>query len=670
LRSVYFTDANNGYAAGDSVTVIIKLSQPVSYAWTPSTGLDTINIANPLASPISTTTYYITDTTSTGCIAIDSVTVFVNPLTADAGTDKTIICGGTAQLNVTTNYTGSDTLTYIWSPSTGLNYDTIPNPTATVTDSITYTVTVTTPTGCIAIDTINIIVNPLTAYTGTNMTIVCGGTAQLNVTSNYTGTDTLTYIWSPATGLNYDTIPNPTATITTDSLTYTVTVTTPTGCVAIDSITVYVNPLIANAGSNKVIICGGSIQLDSVITNYTGTDTLTYVWSPSTGLNYDTIPNPTATITTDSLTFTVTVTTPTGCIAIDSITVYVNPLIVYAGTDKTIICGGSAQLDSVITNYTGSSALTYNWSPSTGLNYDTIPNPTAAVSDSTTYTVTVTTSNGCIATDHVTITLTPLPAEDICYVEFDSATSKNNISWASNLLANMDSVHIYNEISTGVWLQVGAASASQSNYIDTLSNPFNQSYSYKISVKDTCGNETSTSASHTTITLLATYDQGTNTYGFTWSEYKGLTIANYNIYGITPGGPDTLIGTVPGNQYFYNYTNPSLFFTKYYVGFTTPSCTSKTNHLVKSNYVQSPTGIAENAEINNLVSLYPNPVTDNLQIKTDLQIINIEITDITGRLLYTTTTSKTIDCSMFVKGVYFVTIKTEKGIVVKKVIKA
>jgi hypothetical protein len=76
-------------------------------------------------------------------------------------------------------------------------------------------------------------------------------------------------------------------------------------------------------------------------------------------------------------------------------------------------------------------------------------------------------------------------------------------------------------------------------------------------------------------------------------------------------------------------------------------------------------------EINNNasnVAVYPNPVTDNLQIQTTLPIKEIEVADITGRLLYTTT-SKIINCSSFAKGVYFITLTTENGKAVKKFVK-
>ena len=109
------------------------------------------------------------------------------------------------------------------------------------------------------------------------------------------------------------------------------------------------------------------------------------------------------------------------------------------------------------------------------------------------------------------------------------------------------------------------------HFIDINSNPFNQSYSYKISVIDTCGNKTDSSTTHTTITLDVSYVPITNTYGFTWSPYIGLTVPNYYLYGITSSGTDSIIGSVLGNQYFYNYTNPYPGFKKYYVGFNTPN---------------------------------------------------------------------------------------------------
>jgi hypothetical protein len=338
-----------------------------------------------------------------------------------------------------------------------------------------------------------------------------------------------------------------------------------------------------------------------------------------------------------------------------------------AGNNITLQCGETAQLN-VTSDYSGTGVVSYLWSPSAGLNYNNISNPIASILNQTTYYVTITTTESGTATDSVTIFTSPLSSKEICYLEFDTTTSKNSINWSTNLSSNIDSIHIYNEISTNIWNKIGSAPASQSNFIDINSNPFNQSYSYKISILDKCGNETDSSSFHTTITLLATYDEGTNTYGFAWSPYYGLSIANYYLYGITTNGTETLIGSVPGNQYFYNYTNPYLGFVKYFIGFNTPVCLSKLNHLVKSNYVHATTGIKENLSLNNQISIFPNPVIENLKIETSLTVNKAEITDFTGKMI-NSTNAKIINCKSLTNGIYYIKIYTNNGIVTKKFVK-
>jgi hypothetical protein len=263
------------------------------------------------------------------------------------------------------------------------------------------------------------------------------------------------------------------------------------------------------------------------------------------------------------------------------------------------------------------------------------------------------------------------PKEEICYVEFDSTSSKNSINWRSILPVSVDSVRIYKETSTNVWSLIGSVPSNQNQFIDVNSNPYNQSYSYKITTIDTCGNESDSSVFHTTITLLGAYNQGTNTYGFTWSAYQGLAIANYYLYGVTVGGTETLIGTVNGNQYFYNYTNPDSNYVKYFVGFYTPDCNSKSNHLVKSNWVQSATGINELTNIDNLITLYPNPSALDLTLEVS-EKSNVEILNMTGQVIMSINDACkkiTIDIKYFSSGIYLIKVITDKGIAIKKFIK-
>jgi hypothetical protein len=60
----------------------------VSYSWSPATGLSCVSCPNPMASPASTTVYYLTVTDSAGCTNTDSTTVTVDMCTGIAGTSE------------------------------------------------------------------------------------------------------------------------------------------------------------------------------------------------------------------------------------------------------------------------------------------------------------------------------------------------------------------------------------------------------------------------------------------------------------------------------------------------------------------------------------------------------------------------------------------------------
>jgi PKD repeat protein len=126
---------------------------------------------------------------------------------------------------------------------------------------------------------------------------------------------------------------------------------------------------------------------------------------------------------------------------------------------------------------------------------------------------------------------------------------------------------------------------------------------------------------------------------------------------------DSTTSTLTNPSHTYTYTDT---FTVSLTAFDSTGCENK---IIKWNYiiVNNTVKIKEN-NLSNCISIYPNPVTDNLQIQTTLPIKVIAITDITGRLLYTTT-AKTINCSRFAKGVYFITLTTDEGKTVKKFVK-
>jgi hypothetical protein len=170
---------------------------------------------------------------------------------------------------------------------------------------------------------------------------------------------------------------------------YTLTGTSGNGCLKEDTMTVVVNPFPnVDAGADAAICLGESVTL-TVTTSGT-----TCTWMPGSLSGNSVTVSPVVTTT-----YTVTCTDVNGCSHSDGVTVTVDPLpVVSAGSDVTINQGEDTQL-----NATG--ALSYSWSPATGLDDPNIANPTASPDSSICYTVTGTDANGCSDTDDVCVTV-------------------------------------------------------------------------------------------------------------------------------------------------------------------------------------------------------------------------------------------------------------------------
>ena len=70
------------------------------------------------------------------------------------------------------------------------------------------------------------------------------------------------------------------------------------------------------------------------------------------------------------------------------------------------------------------------------------------------------------------------------------------------------------------------------------------------------------------------------------------------------------------------------------------------------------------------ISVYPNPVKDEIFIKSDLQIEKVEVYSLTGLLLIQkNNVNDKISVSSLSKGVYILRVYTEKEVIVRKIIK-
>lgn len=439
---------NAAICIGNSTT--LGASGGTTYSWSPSTGLSSTTISNPVANPSATTTYTVTVSDAAGCSATDNVTVTVNPLpNVDAGAFTNICPGGSTALN------GSGATNYVWSPAGSLSNPNIANPVASPTGATTYTLVGTDANGCTASDTVSVTLNGITVTATTSSSVICAvGTANLNASGAGVGG---TYSWSPAGSLSNPNIANPVASPTVTT-TYTVIATASTGCADTTTITISVNPLPnIDAGTALAICTGQTANLLATGAGAAGS----YLWTPSASLSNPNIPNPISSATT-STTYTVTGTDANGCSATDTVSVIVHSVPLAGAGSNTSICSGTS------TTLNGTGGGTYSWSPGTGLSSTTISNPVATPTTTTTYTVTVSNS-GCTNTAQVTITVNPVPTA--------SATGSTAICAGASTPISASGGSFYSwspatGLSSPTSATTNASPTITTHYIVTVSNSF------------------------------------------------------------------------------------------------------------------------------------------------------------------------------------------------------
>ena len=267
--------------AGSSVQLLG--SGGTVYQWTPVTGLNNPNIANPIATPLATTAYILRVSNGGSCIAYDTILITLLPSAIPAVTISTAsnnICTGTSVTFTATPTNGGSTPTYQWQVN-GVNAGTNSNTfiTSTLTNNAQVKVILTSSLGCalpatVTSNVITMAVNPFPiANAGNDVNICTGGSTALQATG---GT---TYSWSPVAGLSNPNIANPIASpvVTT---TYTVTVSNGINCTAYDTVVVSVGPPatptvnISTAANN--ICLGSAATFTAVATN--GGSTPAYQW--------------------------------------------------------------------------------------------------------------------------------------------------------------------------------------------------------------------------------------------------------------------------------------------------------------------------------------------------------------------------------------------------------
>jgi gliding motility-associated-like protein len=293
-------------------------------------------------------------------------------------------CSGSCDGSLSTTPTGgTPPYTYLWAPG------------GSTTVSLTglcagnYSLTVTDANNCISTTTMTLTDPPALTTTATasnaSCNNLCNGTIDLSPSG---GTGTLTFLWSPGGQTTEDVTglcPGIDSVLITDA----------NGCTLTYSVSVGVITTLTAAAGNDTMFCeGGTALLCSGSIN-----ALSQVWYQLPGFSQiDT-------------TLCVSVTPAPGindylvlvanglCSDSDTVSVFVNASpAADAGANVDIPSGGSTVLN-------GTGGGMYLWAPATGLSSTTIANPVASPTVTTTYTLTVTDTSGCVGWDTVRVSI-------------------------------------------------------------------------------------------------------------------------------------------------------------------------------------------------------------------------------------------------------------------------
>jgi photosystem II stability/assembly factor-like uncharacterized protein len=363
--------------------------------------------------------------------------------------NDTIVCeNSNLQLTAPAGYN------YNWSPSQGLSNPTIANPIATITNNITYFLTITDAFGCAGTDSISINTNPLPILNlGNNQAVCANSIVQFNAPAGYN------YNWFPSTGLDNANIANPVATII-NNIDYVLTITDGSGCTASDSISIIAYPLPQISFAADTSVCENAcITLLPIVAG-----NLQISWSPASTLNDSTIFNPNA-CPQNTTNYTAFVVDNNQCTSSASILVTVSA----APTMPNIIFDG--------TTLTSSNADTYQWY----LNNAVIPganNNSYVPQSNGDYTVEVSNANGCtILSDPFTvninaqfesvnnnpISISPNPVFDALQVVFN-----NNHEYAQVSIYNAAGQKVYEQKGVQQTLMVDVKNFSAGMYVITV----------------------------------------------------------------------------------------------------------------------------------------------------------------------------------------------------------
>lgn len=481
--------------------------EPYTYLWNDGNAQTTAAAGN-----LSAGLYYVTVTDNIGCASAFAVSIADAPQMVIATTSTASSCSqSTGVASVSVSSGGNDPYTYSWSNGG----------TATSISNLSYglyTVTVSDSNGCLASANVNVSEANAPTVTLTAVTdVTCHGGNNGAIDINVTGGNTFTYQWSngaitqDVTGLQAGT--------------YSVQVTSSTGCNAIFNATVADALALNVVTSPSVAPTCGNFDGAAAASASGGTAPYTYLWDSGAG-------SQTTAVATGlpAGTYTVTVTDANGCTSAKEISLSNSNAPNIAAVVTDISCNGDTDgaIDISVTGGTSPYLYTWNVAPPQTNNQDintlsagnylifvndaqgcmSVRSYTVAEPDQLMVSVS-TTGATCNVDDGMAMTTvtggtqpftylwsdgqmtgdadslavgsytvsvtdskgcnttgtttisTSTSTPSICLVTVDTGSVNNEIYWDKTAYVNVDSFIVYREVSTNLYKRIGAVANSE-----------------------------------------------------------------------------------------------------------------------------------------------------------------------------------------------------------------
>ena len=458
---------------------------------------------------------------------------------------------------------------------------------------------------------------------------------------------------------------------------YTIEIHTDNNCNAFGTYIIPESPIMfeLDAGyplNSSCAVADGSAN----ITVSGGTGNLNVVWSSA---NLDPFTQVANNLTAARGFYTCIITDDNGCNKAWDVTIpSYNNIDVFVNEITPASCGNSDGSVNVNVNDWGGFPIA-NWEWSNGSTDEDLVNVPSGD-----YTLEFENASGCVSNLSVTVPVIRPYQPQICLLTVDTSLVYNEIVWEKDPNNIVDGFNIYRETGTfGVFeLVTSQPYVNESVYIDNAASPVDRSWRYFITSYDACS-ESYGSFIHKTIHIVEVSNNGTDV-GIAWDDYEGITYSSIDLMRFDDVNGWQNVANLPIGTNTYTDTPPEMLGLDYMISFNlaTPCTSTKAqdHNTSRSNTSSStfiggdPTDLSVIEKEDGKIMLYPNPTSDNLNIfienSDDYDVIRI--VNINGELVYTQTISESlnqISTYGFAKGIYFVQIYSENGIVTEKIVK-